>query len=173
MKEILLSKGFVTLVDDEDFERINALSWYAHKGKHTYYARTDIYIAFKNGKTKSKKIYLHRLILNITESSSKIDHKDGNGLNNCKENLRLVSGSQNNTNNNNKRTDNSSGFRGVSYIKNPKQKNKWSAYGRNNGRRVHIGTYPTSEEAAQAFDTFAKIHYGDHCGKLNFEDKNE
>lgn len=159
----------VAFVDDEDFDRLIAFKWYAHKGKHTYYARTDIYLGYENGKTKSKKMYMHRFIMGTIDSKLKVDHKDGNGLNNIRINLRVASNPQNNTNNQNRRVDNTSGFRGVSYVKNTNQVNKWVAYGRLNGKIKHLGSYATAEQAAKAFDQFAKIHYGEYCGRLNFE----
>ena len=81
MKKIKLTQNKYTLVDDEDFDYLNQFNWCAHKEKYNFYAvRTD---------NKLKKcIRIHRVIMNCPDSKF-IDHKDGNGLNNQKENLRL------------------------------------------------------------------------------------
>jgi hypothetical protein len=85
MKEIILSSDYSTIVDDEDYEFLKKFKWYLNKGKITFYARAKI-----NGKM----VRMHRLILKAN-STQIIDHKDRNGLNNQKDNLRFYTLSQN------------------------------------------------------------------------------
>jgi len=90
MKQIPLTQGQFALVDDEDFERINAHKWHAYRDQHTWYARTNE--ARCAGKQRT--VMMHRLLLRAPPLS-KIDHIDGNGLHNWKANLRVVTDRQN------------------------------------------------------------------------------
>ena len=88
MKEIPLTKGKVALVDDEDFEEVSKVTWYLVKIRNTCYAHGYV-------KPPSKKMeYMHRLILKTPEDME-TDHINGNGLDNRKENLRVVTHRQN------------------------------------------------------------------------------
>jgi hypothetical protein len=88
MKEIPLTKGKVALVDDEDFEEVSKVTWYLVKIRNTCYAHGYV-------KPPSKKMeYMNRLILKTPEDME-TDHINGNGLDNRKENLRVVTHRQN------------------------------------------------------------------------------
>lgn len=111
MKTISLSKGKVAVVDDDDYERLIQFKWYALNPpkKQSWYAvrsKTD------NGKQVS--ILMHREILKAP-STSLVDHRDGDGLNNQKENLRLCSSSQNAQNRRRAYVSSTSRFKGVSF----------------------------------------------------------
>lgn len=73
-----------------------------------------------------------------------IDHKDGNGLNNAKENLRVVTDAEN-ARNQSRRKDNKSGITGVCWSK---QLEKWQAHGRYNDKLHHLGFFETIFDAA-------------------------
>lgn len=152
MKEIKLTQGLVALVDDEDFERLNQFKWHAHKEGNTYYAnggycRDGVRIRFK----------MHRLILNITDPKIEIDHKDRNGLNNQKENLRTCIHSQN-TANVTSHKDSSSKFLGVSW---DGDRNKWKAQICFQGRNKFIGRFSSEEEAALVYNKKATEFHGE------------
>ncbi len=170
MKEILLTQGKVALVDDEDFEKVSQLKWYAHDSKNgRFYARHDFHIGMDNGKELKKRVFLHRFLLNMENSQIKVDHINGNTLDCRRRNLRTVTDRQNVTNQNKKRSDNTSGFRGIHKQKGLKI-NSWYAYIRDShGKRIILGRFPTAELAAKSFDKAAKEIYGEFCGKLNFE----
>jgi hypothetical protein len=139
MKLIKLTQGLVTTVDDEDCEELNKYNWCAHKNCNTFYAvRTD----YSNGKREL--IRMHRQITN-NNSKNPTDHIDGNGLNNCKENLRIVTTRQNAQNIHTKKT---SIYPGVCWHKTRK---KWRANIRINAILKHLGSFDNEIEAHQAY----------------------
>ena len=162
MKEIQLTQGKVAIVDDEDFERISQYKWYAtcekRRKKQVFYAQRMSSI---NGKRIS--IKLHRFIMN-NPADFQIDHKNGNGLDNRKSNLRLATAYQNHQNIIYLKPS-ASGFRGVYPIKNGKRfEAKISAYGKN----YFLGCFNAPEEAARAYDRKAKELHGEFA-VLNFQ----
>lgn len=82
MKTISLTKGKIALVDDDDYEELIKFKWCTLVGKHTFYA---IRKSYKDGRRIN--LGMHRVIMN-TPNDLIVDHIDGNGLNNCKTNLR-------------------------------------------------------------------------------------
>lgn len=83
-KVIKLYSGEYVRVDDRDYEKLKNYKWHLFKSKKWLYA---IRIEHKNGKQKT--IYMHREIMGITSSKIYVDHKDHDGLNNKKSNLRI------------------------------------------------------------------------------------
>jgi len=154
MKEIPLTQGKFALVDKEDYEYLCQWKWYACKDHNTFYAQASIY---KNGKPTT--IGMHRLILDAKQ----IDHKDGNGLNNQKENLRPCNGHQNQANR--RPTKGTSKYKGVYWNK---QCNKWKSRIQFNGKRIHLGLFDSEIEAAKAYDKAAKLHFGEFA-RFNLE----
>ena len=104
---------------------------------------------------------MHRLILGEPPSDQKVivDHRDGNGLNNQRSNLRWVTKQENNCN---RAGFGSSGFLGVS-----KSRGKWVAKIRRDGIRYHLGTFVSEIEAAKAYDAKAIQLHGEFAN-LNF-----
>ncbi|NJO48255.1 MAG: Fis family transcriptional regulator [Leptolyngbyaceae cyanobacterium RM2_2_4] len=161
MKKIVLTKGYASTVDDEDFEKVSKFKWLYRGGSKGYASRRT---SAANGK---KWIHLHRFVLGITDPNVEVDHINGNSLDNRKENLRITSRVQNMRN----RTHivlAKSGYRGV-YFKKNVYKPWYSRIRLDNGKDKHLGYHYTAEEAAKAFDKAAKEIYGEFCGKLNFE----
>ena len=111
MKAIQLTRGYKALVDDADYEWLNKWKWYAVKGTSTYYVMTYI----KNRSTR-----MHRLILGLTDPKILGDHKDHNGLNNQRHNIRICTISENQKN---KISRGSSKYLGVCL-----QKNKYTRF---------------------------------------------
>lgn len=151
MREIKLAnnKG-IAFVDDEDYELLNQYNWHLISRE---YANTYIKI---NNKRESK--LMHKLILN-TYKNLEIDHIDGNGLNNQKSNLRLLTHQQN-IMNSFKHKRSSSKFKGVSWHKTGK---KWQAYIGFNKKLIYIGLFDFEKEAAKAYNEKAKDLYGKYA----------
>lgn len=96
-------------------------------------------------------------------SALQIDHIDGDGLNNTKQNLRICTQSEN-VMNQSIRSDNSSGYKGVWW---DKQTNKWRAGIIISGKTVYLGRFDFLVNAARAYDFAAKELFGEFS-KLNF-----
>lgn len=159
----LTKKGHYTKVSDEDYEWLNMYNWYLidnHKGHQ--YTETQKYT---NGKQTMHK--MHRLIMNVTDPKVYIDHKDGDGLNNQRENLRVATHGQNCANRNS--TKNSiSRYLGVFWIvtrRGDKEWGTWRAACKSNGRKYGYD-YKTEQEAAIGYNELAKIHHGEFA-RLN------
>jgi len=142
MKEILLTQGMVTLVEDEDFEWLNQWRWTAHKSRNTYYAHRSETIG-----GKKRTVIMHRILLDLPEGYLP-DHIDGNGLNNQRSNLRAVTIRQNNQNNHRVKT---SQYPGVRWHK--KNKN-WLAAIRYDGKFRHLGCFTEEIDAFRAYYDF-------------------
>ncbi len=153
MKEIKLTHGYVALVNDEECEFLSRFSWRAHEDKKTgtVYALATM--------------SMHRLIMRPSKSET-IDHKDGNGLNNQKSNLRPCSKSQNAQNMKARKTGTSI-FKGVSW---DAPNLKWRTGIKVNHRQVILGWYSTEIDAARAYDAAAVYYFGEFA-RLNFPDK--
>lgn len=158
MKEIILTQGKVALVDDEDFEYLNQWKWRAQKGRDTYYA---VRFQWVNG--RDTKISMHRLILSLVDKSILCDHRDRNGLNNQKYNLRIASYSGNGSNRTSGKNS-SSVFLGVSWINREK---RWCAQIKKDNIVRHIGYFESEIEAAKAYDKHALEIHGEFAN-LNF-----
>ena len=145
MKKIKLSQGKFALVDDEDFENLNKYKWFANFRHTSYYAG-------RHPKGNNRKlIIMHRDILN-PPAHLLVDHIDGNGLNNQKSNLRIVTCRVNLQNRHHKKTSRySSHFVGVYNDVAVYRKKPWTARIRINNKSKFLGYFLTEEEAHQAY----------------------
>jgi len=158
MIEVPLTQGKVALIDDEDNPLVSKYKWQAHrdsKANNTYYATTTI----RRSDGKRTTLQMHNLILGC----KRVDHKDNNGLNNQRSNLRPATHSQNGANTGTIR--NKSGFKGVCF-----ERDRWRAAIRVEGRLIFLGYFNTPKSAARAYDYAARIHFGDFA-RLNFPDQ--
>lgn len=153
MKEIVLSQGKVASVDDDDFEYLSQWKWHARKGKNTFYAARNT-----SRKNPPKIVVLmHRAILNLKNTTDIADHIDRNGLNNCKSNLRIATGTQNNANATSAKNSTSK-YLGVYWYK---TRNKWKSEITKNRKNICLGYFPTEEDAAFAYNQAAIIYHGE------------
>lgn len=154
-KELPLSQGKFALVDDGDFNWLNQWKWTAKEGVHTWYAYRSVWRPRIN-------IQLHRFIMNAPAGID-VDHKNLDGLDNQRHNLRLATDLQNNTNRI-KRGGCSSRFKGVYYFA---KRGKWIAQIRNTKGPRHLGCFVEEEDAARAYDAMAIELFGEFA-VLNF-----
>lgn len=153
MKEIRCTKGMIALVDDEDFELVSQFKWQAiFKGK-TYYAFTG-----RPG------IRMHRMILGLTDPRIGVDHKNHNGLDNRRENLR-ISTQQDNVRNQRARKGTSK-YKGVFF---EKSTGKYKAAISVNYKTINLGRFFNELDAARAYDEAAKKYFGNFA-VLNFQE---
>lgn len=147
-KEIFLSRGRTTLVDDEDYEWLSLLKWHL-SAAGTGYAERNLKLGF--GKTNRKLTKMHRVIMenHLRRPLSRVeivDHINGNSLDNRKSNLRICTFAEN-TRNRNLSPKNTSGFPGVVWNK---RLQKWVAQIGFNYHSYHIGVFSNINEAAEA-----------------------
>lgn len=140
MREIPLTRGKVALVDDEDFEHLSHFKWNAHKCRNTYYATRQSRVA--DGRARF--IRMHIEIVG-TPVGMVTDHINGNGLDNRRKNLRIVTNRENAQNRHVLKT---SKYPGVTWQKEP---GKWSARIMIDGRVRSLGLFSDEEKAADAY----------------------
>jgi hypothetical protein len=156
VKEIILKRGQIALVDDEDYERVNKLKWYAEKRRNTFYARAY------NPITR-KPIRMHRFILN-PKNNERIDHINNNGLDGRRCNMRIATNAQNLMNVAKRLNGSSSKYKGVYWYK---RYNKWGSHIGVDGKTIHLGFFINEIDAAHAYDNAAKRLFGGYAW-LNF-----
>ena len=152
MKQIELSQGKVALVDDADYESLNQFNWQAIKA----YSR-DVYYAIKTEKENGKwrTISMHRVIMNAPNGMD-IDHKDTDGLNNQRYNLRLCTRSQNSLNRK-KRVVASSKYKNVHFSQTHQ---RWIVRVSKNGTYKSIGVFKTELEAGIIANITMRRYHG-------------
>ena len=153
-RRIPLTQGMYAIVDPDDYETLCFYNWHAKKGPRTYYAVHSI----TNGKKqKRKNLYMHQLVLKVPPNMY-CDHINQNGLDNRKQNLRPATHTQNVWNRRKfKKPNPTSKYIGVDWSKSLK---KFRARITVNGKRLHLGSFDTPEQAAKAYDSAAKKFHG-------------
>ena len=159
--EIPLTQGLVALIDDEDFSLVGNDKWHLHSNEKWRYAGRAERYRDQNGKPKRRNYLMHRVIMN-PPAGMVIDHIDGNGLNNTRENLRICTTGENLWNAR-KAEGCTSKFKGVSIRR---DKGCYQAQIMVKGDRKHLGYFKTQEEAAEAYNRAKKEKHGVH-GLLN------
>ena len=149
-----LTKGYFSLVDEDDFKRLSIYKWSAcilHN-----YIRAERQIQ-KNG--KRRKLFLAREIMNAPDGRY-VDHINGDTLDNRKCNLRLCSKAENNRNVG-LRTTNTSGYKGVI-----KSGNGFKVQIGVNSEKKYLG-YFKSKTLAAMFYNLAALWYHKEFAQLN------
>lgn len=168
MSEVIrISKGFSTIVDDEDFVFLSKMKWcaklaidYSRSGK-VYVMRTE-----KLPDGNKKNVYIHRLLTGALDGQY-VDHINGDTLDNRRSNLRVCTSGENSYNQSKRRINCTSKFKGVSW--NTRLK-KWVAQcggPKTPGiKNQYIGCYDSELDAARAYNEAAIKRFGQFA-KLN------
>lgn len=154
--EVILSNGDKSLIDAADYVLIKNFNWHIAKCGKSRYASSTIGSWRKGNRIC---VYMHRIIAGA-DSCHEVDHRNHDGLDNRRSNLRLCVRKQNNGNSRHKLGK--SGYRGVQ-----PNKKRWIATISIGNKRTHLGSFRTPEEAAKAYDAAAIEHFGEFA-TINF-----
>ncbi len=149
--QIPLTQKQVALVDKIDFSELNKYKWYAHKKSRIFYAMRMV------GRRNNRKIIPMHTAIMKTPKGMEVDHKDGNGLNNQRNNLRICSHAEN-SRNKGKHIDNFSGYKGVCWHK---QTKKWIARIMFNNKAFHLVSFLNKEKAYNTYIKACRKYHGD------------
>lgn len=154
--DIPLTRGQVAIIDVEDWHLIKDYKWCAQwsPSKKGYYAVSTSSEKTKAGRNKT--VWMHRIIMEAT-GKVVVDHIDGHGLNNTKDNLRIV-GHRENAINRRLRSDSTSKVPGVSFDKESK---KWKVHIVINRKQVTLGRFADYDEAVAVRKAAEDEHYGE------------
>lgn len=150
------AQSTTAVIDTADYPLVANFRWHAHKsnrGSGTFYAR-----AWKKVDGKRSDTTIHQILMGANGT----DHKDLDGLNNCRSNLRPATHSQNHQNEP-KRRGTSSRFKGVYWHT---KRARWIATVKLNGKKQHLGSYTSEADAARAYNVAAKNAFGEFA-RLN------
>lgn len=150
---VQLQHGLTAVIDAEDVTKVAGYTWHALRVGPNRYAVANVRRANGEGWTTLR---MHRLITGA-ERGVEIDHRDGNGLNCTKANLRMATRRENARNVRGHR-DSKSKLKGVTLHGGIKP---WRARILVDGRQVHLGLFATAEDANAAYAAAALIHYGE------------
>ena len=153
---VTLTQGYEAVIDAADVPLVSEHNWFANVQPHTVYAmRTD------HTGPKSRGVLMHRVIAG-TQDGLAIDHRDGDGLNNKRSNLRSATVAQNNHN----RRTNSNNAVGIKGVARCKTSGKWQARIMLNGEREFLGLYRCPTAAHFAYVKASTALHGDYARSI-------
>jgi len=155
-KEILITRGQVVIVNEQDYEELSKYKWYLIDGFAARTIKKD---------DKRTTIYMHRVIMDAPIGVS-VYHINHNKLDNQRENLRLVKGSA--RMHRRPSVKHSSKYRGVYWCK---DKRKWIAEIKVYKKQIRLGRFEVEKDAAIAYDEAARKYYGS-LARTNFATNN-
>ena len=156
-----LTKGFVSLFSPEEGPYLGRWNWCVKTEGRNWYAIRKRGISI-NGVKHKFDVAMHRVLLPLPHGWT-VDHRNGNGLDNRKDNLRPATVALNNQNQKPRNT--SSPYKGVA-----KAQGKWRAAISVGGQFYYLGNHETQEAAARAYDAKAVELLGEYA-RLNFPDE--
>ena len=148
----------VAVVDREDLPRLitGNRRWYAMRVN-----QNKVYVTRSIGTTARD--FIHRIILGVSDPRIQIDHRSGNTFNNRKANLRIATPNGNRANSK-KNCNNTSGYRGVSKVRN---RGKWQVQIKVKQQSIYLGQFNSLTAAARAYDAAARKYFGQYA-RTNF-----
>lgn len=163
-REIPLSRGMVAIVDDDDFELLSSYTWHVSKqrdGATRYAVRTVSGIRHNGVRDPGSVVLMHRQLLGVTNPLIEVDHRNHNGLDNRRYNLRIANASKNRANMI-KRKPRTSKYKGVSWCS---DREKWRAVITVRDRHVFLGRFECEEDAAAAYNLAAEAMFGEFANQ--------
>jgi hypothetical protein len=159
---IHIKKFRFAIVDRADYDQIRRYKWRLCRSNRTFYAFCTVY---RGPLIKQKVVWMHHLVLPPPVGLI-VDHRNHNGLDNRRFNLRLATGSTNQQNARKTIQKTTSRFKGVDRVK---ATGKWRARIAIAGKRLFLGSFTDELSAARSYDKAAKLYFGDFAC-LNFSD---
>lgn len=147
---IPLTRGKEAVIDAQDAHLVSGFNWYADLNNGIWYAKRTI-----NGPL-ARTVKMHRVLMGDPDGLC-VDHRDCDGLNNRRSNLRTATVAENNQNHRT-RANNTSGFKGVSLHK---RSQRWQASIWIHGKIRHLGSFDTAEAAHLAYAAASAQLHGD------------
>ena len=149
MAEIRLPHGYVAVVDDDDEARVRQHRWRPLGQGRTAYAIARL----PRLRGRQRTLYMHRLVVEA-KRRERVEHRDGDGLNNARANLQVRTTSRSGTRRGGGLPEGLrwSRYNGVMW---DAEVGKWAAVNGPPGACVRIGVYATEEAAARAYDEVA------------------
>lgn len=150
MKNILLSKGQVAIIDDDDFWELAQWKW--NIGGSGYAERTR-----RVGEQWHTMIIRMHCWIMRPPKKMEVDHINGNKLDNRRENLRVITSSQNKMNQG-VRKNNKLGVKGIYFHE---KRKRFIAQIQANGKSFHLGYFVDLESAKAAYSKAVMEHHGE------------
>ncbi len=157
VRYIPLTQGLYAKVDASDYGWLSLHNWWAIRAGNTYYAERAYH---------GKRIMMHQEIM-VPAEGYVVDHIDGEGWNNCRDNLRNCTRTQNSRNRRKQRKPATSPYKGV---RRNRKYGKCRVYIGHEGRKIYLGTFWDEIEAARAYDRAAVKFHGPFA-RLNFPEE--
>lgn len=143
--EVPVGKNYVALVDKSDFRLVRGKTWHARIDG----TRVSAGHSYRDPATKKTvNVHMHRLIMGAVAGQI-VDHANGNALDNRRLNLRFATPAQNAAN---RRSVGASRYLGVT-----RERGLWTASIYPDGKSIHLGTWPTEQLAAAAYNRAATL----------------
>ena len=155
MITIELTKGKTCIIDNIDID-LKEFNWVSRCASKSIYA-------YRHISTPNHRVHMHRYIMEriLNRSLRKgehVDHIDHNGLNNCRNNLRLANSKENSYNR--RKCIHSSIYKGVSWNK---RDSNWRVRIRIDGKLLSLGGYKNERDAAKAYNDVAIKYFGEYA----------
>ena len=155
-RRIPLTQGKYAIVDAEDFEELSRYKWHFAMGYAARKYRSE------KGQTTT---HMARMLLGLEIGDPlQADHINHNGLDNRRCNLRIVTVTQNQQNQNSR--TGTSRYKGVYFNKRPGRTKPWVAQIKIKAKNTYLGMYAAEIDAAKAYNAAAEKHFGEFA-KLN------
>lgn len=156
VRRIPLPHGFHTLIDDTDWPRVATLTLYRGANGYVYFSE------WRDGRSQPQT--LHGFLMDAPKGTH-VDHRNGDKLDNRRENLRVTTPVLNQVNRHRLNKNNTSGVRGVAFVA---QWGKWRAQITAHRRTIHLGLFLTQEEAITARKAAELRYRGEACPDQGF-----